>query len=82
MTASKDQPQPIVFDPFVVPTLELITLSLGDDFLAFRCIGCAAPVVAVFSWEAQTPGRNLYRVERVYELRSWPAATTGRGGNS
>ena len=41
-----------VFDPFVVPVLDLVKLAQGDDFLAFRCTGCAAPVVAVFSWEA------------------------------
>ena len=60
---------PAVFDPFVVPVLDLIQVGLGDDFLAFRCTGCAAPVVAVISWEAP----HLSRVERVYELRDWRA---------
>jgi hypothetical protein len=70
--AAADFRLPAVFDPFVVPVIELIKLSVGDDFLAFRCTGCAAPVVAAFSRE--TP--QLYRPERVYELRSWPANVT------
>ena len=73
--AAADFNLPAVFDPFVVPVLELIKLALGDDFLAFRCTGCAAPVVAAFSREAA----GFYRVERVYELRSWPAPDAAKG---
>lgn len=65
--------------PFLAPVQDLIRDSVGDDFLAFRCTGCAAPVVAVFTREALAHARHLYHVERVYELRSWtrPAAAGG-----
>ena len=63
--------------PFLDPVQDLIRGSVGDDFLAFRCTGCAAPVVAVFTREALAHARNLYHVERVYELRSWTRPPAG-----
>jgi hypothetical protein len=72
--ALEDFKPPDAFAPFAGPVFDLVRLSVGDDFLAFRCTGCAAPAVAVISREALTHAQSLYHVERVFELRSWPPA--------